>query len=114
MKTIEKIAALATVAVMVPTIALASVSVGDLLGTTEMDVRSNLETAGYVVDEIELEDGELEAYATLDGVLYEIAVAADTGAILEIELEDEDDYAEDEDDDMDEADDSEVAAKSTY
>lgn len=104
MKTLEKITALSTLAVLVPTMALASVSVGDMMGKTEMDVRSNLEAAGYVISEVELEDGELEVEATLDGVLYEIEIATDTGAITEIELEDADEDSDDEDEDGDDAD----------
>ena len=61
---------------------------GDVVGTTEAEVRTNLEQSGYSVLSIEVE-------ASLDGVATEIEVSSDTGAVTEIELEsddDEDDY----------------------
>jgi len=79
-------------------IALAAVSVGDTLGTTEDDIRAALTAAGYTVEEIETEDGELEAEVTLDGQQMEVVVDAKSGAILEMELEGPDgDDGEDDD-----------------
>lgn len=82
-------------ALIVPGFALASVDVGQPVGTTEADVRAALTGMGYEVLEIETEDGEIEAEVTLDGVAYEIEVALDTGLVVEIELEDEDDVEDD-------------------
>lgn len=78
-------------ALIVPGVALASADVGQTLGSTEADVRAALTDMGYVVQEIDIEDGEIEAEVTLDGVVYEIEVAMDTGMITEIELEDDED-----------------------
>lgn len=78
-------------ALMIPGAALAAVSEGDVLGTTEADVRAALEAQGYVVTGIELEDDEIEADVTLDGAAFEIEVAVATGMVLEIEADDGDD-----------------------
>ena len=43
-------------------VAAAAVSLGDKLGTTEEEVRSALTNQGYAVEEIETEDGKLEAF----------------------------------------------------
>lgn len=77
-------------ALIVPGFALAGADVGQTLGTTEADVHAALTGMGYNVKEIEVEDGEIEADVTLDGVAYEIEVAMDTGIVTEIELEDDD------------------------
>ena len=77
-------------ALLVPGVALAGLDIGQQVGTTEADVRAALTGFGYDVQEIEIEDGEIEAEVTLDGVAYEIEVAMDTGLILEIETEDDD------------------------
>jgi uncharacterized membrane protein YkoI len=68
-------------------IALAAVSVGDTLGTTEEDIRSALTAEGYTVEEIETEDGEIEAEVTLDGQEMDVVVDARSGQVLEMELE---------------------------
>lgn len=79
-------------------IALAAVSVGDTLGTTEDEIRAALTAEGYTVEEFETEDGELEAEVTLDGKQMEVVVDAKSGAILEIEMEDADGDDEKDDD----------------
>lgn len=84
-------------ALMIPGAAIAAVSEGDMLGTTEADVQAALEAQGYVVTEIELENDEIEAEVTLDGAAFEIEVAVATGMVLEIEADD--DIDEDGDDD---------------
>lgn len=78
-------------ALIVPGIAIAGVDIGQTLGTSEADVRLALTDMGYVVQEIEIEDGEIEADVMLDGVAYEVEVSMDTGLVIEIELEDDDD-----------------------
>jgi hypothetical protein len=68
--------------------ALAAVSVGDTLGKTEDDVRAALSSQGYMVEDIETEDGEIEAEVSLDGREMEVVVDARSGQVLEMELED--------------------------
>lgn len=78
-------------------VAAAAVSLGDKLGTTEEEVRSALTNQGYAVEEIETEDGKLEAEVTLDGQEMEVVVDANSGLVLELELEDEEDGDKDDD-----------------
>lgn len=91
--TFNKTALLA--ALLVPATAFAGVDVGQTLGTTESGVRAALTDLGYTVEEIEIEDGEIEAQVTLGGAEYEIEVAMDSGRIIEIELEDDEDGDDD-------------------
>lgn len=72
-----------------PAVAFAAVSVGDVIGTTEAEIRANLESEGYVITEIEFEDDEIEVEVIYEGKELEIELAVDTGAIVEIELEDD-------------------------
>ena len=81
--------------IMIPGAAFAQISVGDALGASETDMRAALEAKGYAITEVELEEGEIEFEATLDGVAYEIEVSAETGMVLEIELDDDGDDADD-------------------
>ena len=76
--------------IILPGMALAQISEGDMLGKTEADIRSALETQGYTVTEFEIEDGEIEVEAMADGQAYEFEVSPETGMVLEIELEDDD------------------------
>ncbi len=76
---------------LVPGVALAQINVGDTMGVTDAEILSTLEAEGYRVLEIEMEDGEIEVEAIRDGQMFEIEIAADTGLILEIKLDDEDD-----------------------
>ncbi|CTQ59258.1 hypothetical protein LA5095_03079 [Roseibium album] len=78
-------------------VAAAAVSLGDNLGTTEDDVRSALTSQGYTVEEVETEDGKLEAEVTLDGQEMEVVVDASSGLVLEVELEDDEDGDKDDD-----------------
>lgn len=82
-------------ALLAPAAAFAGLDVGQSLGTTEADVRTALTSMGYEVQEIEIEDGEIEAEVTLDGVAYEVEVAMDTGLVLEIEVDDDGDSDDD-------------------
>ena len=75
---------------LVPGVALAQINAGDTMGVTDAEILSTLEAEGYRVIEIEMEDGEIEVEAVRDGQMFEIEIAADTGLILEIELDDED------------------------
>lgn len=85
-----KALALTTAIVSLPALGYAAVSVGETLGTSEAEIRANLEAAGYTVTEFERENGEIEVEVMIDGVEQEIVVAANSGKILEIELEDDD------------------------
>jgi len=71
-----------------PIVAQAALTEGTLVGTSETEIRAALETEGFVVTEIESEDGEIEVEATLDGQEYEIGLSAETGEVLEIEQDD--------------------------
>jgi peptidase YpeB-like protein len=77
--------------------AVAAVSVGDKLGTTEDDIRAALTGQGYTVEEFESEDGKLEAEVTMDGQEMEVVVDAQSGLVLELELEDGDKDEKDDD-----------------
>ena len=82
-------------ALIIPGFAFAGVELGQTLGSTEADVRAALTGMGYDVQKIEVEDGEIEADVALDGIAFEIEVAMETGVVVEIELEDQDDAASD-------------------
>lgn len=77
--------AAAVAAVSIPSIA-AALSTGDAVGTSEADIRAALEGEGYNIDEI-----AIEVEATRDGKTYEIEISLETGEVVEIELEDDDD-----------------------
>lgn len=94
--------ALILAGLLIPGAAFAQFQTGDVIGTTEADIRAAVEAQGYTVSEIEFEDGEIEVQALLDGLMYEIEVAADTGLVVEIELDDDDCGDDDDEDDDDE------------
>ena len=78
-------------AALVATPAIAALSVGEQLGTTEEDIRAALEAKGYVVLEIEKEGNEIEVELKMNGEEFEIEVDPRSGAIVEIEGEEDDD-----------------------
>ncbi|WP_419909119.1 PepSY domain-containing protein [Hoeflea sp.] len=80
---------------VIPGLAFAQVAPGDKLGTAEADIRAKLEAHGYTITEFEVEDGEIEVEATLNGVAYEIEVSSQDGNVVEIALEDEDEDSND-------------------
>ncbi len=80
-----------TTLIAIPALAFAASAVGDVLGTSEAEIRANLESQGYIVQKIEFEDGEIEVEAIFEGQEIEIELASNTGAIIEIETEDDDD-----------------------
>ena len=88
---------LALAGMMAPTLAMAGFTLGDTLPTTEEALRAELGNQGYVVEEVEIEDGMLEVEALKDGVEYEILVDAQTGEIVEAEKELDDQDEEDDD-----------------
>ncbi len=69
--------------------AFAASSIGDYVGKTAAEITKNLEQQGYKVGEFEREDGNLEAKVVLDGKPYEIYTDPQTGKIVEIEEDDE-------------------------
>lgn len=81
-----------------PVVALAAPAVGDTVGTSLEEVMNNLTDAGYEVREIEAEDDELEAVVLANGQLLELEISPETGMILSVELEEDDDEDHDEHD----------------
>jgi uncharacterized membrane protein YkoI len=76
---------------LIPVAAFANFAVGDTVGTDIDEIRAKFEAQGYTVTEIEVEDGEIEVEYVLDGQEFEVTLAADTGEVLEVELEEDDD-----------------------
>lgn len=72
-------------------VSLEGAAVGTYLGKTEAEGRTALEAKGFVVTEVETEDGELEFEVKKDGQAYEIEVDPATGKISETEKEDDND-----------------------
>ena len=70
--------------------ALANVTTGTILGTTEDAIRAALEQNGYTVEKIEIEGSNIEIDALLNGAEIEFEVLAATGEVLRIETEDDD------------------------
>ncbi len=77
-------------ALMIPGVAFAQLDTGAAIGTSDDDIRAVLEDKGFEITEIEREDDEIEVEAMLDGKAYEIELSAETGMVLEIELDDDD------------------------
>ncbi len=86
-----KILTLAGLIAAAPALALANVGLGEKLGTDEADIRAALEAQGYVVEEIEFEDGEIEVELSKDGVETELVLNKVDGTVTAIELEEDDD-----------------------
>lgn len=72
-------------------IASAQLEKGAVIGKSEAEIRLALEQQNYVIDEIEMEDGTYEVEVTLNDREMELEIDANTGEILEIETEDEND-----------------------
>ena len=70
---------LAALIIGTPALAMASISVGDSVGTDEAEIRAMVEAQGYTVQEIEIEDGEIEVEVLLNGVETELVVDMTTG-----------------------------------
>lgn len=86
-----KMLTLAGLITAAPALALANIGVGDTLGTDEAAIRSALEAQGYVVEEIEFEDGEIEVELSKDGVETELVLTGVDGTVTAIEAEEDDD-----------------------
>ncbi len=87
-------AALAAAVALPAGSAFAAASIGDYVGKTAAEMTANLERQGYTVQEIEREDGNIEAKVVLDGKPFEIYTDPRTGQIVEIEEGGEDDEKE--------------------
>ena len=72
-------------------VSLEGAELGSYLGKTEAEVRTALEGKGFVITEVELEDGELEFGVKKGAKAYEIEVDPKTGTISEVELETDND-----------------------
>lgn len=88
----------AALLIAIPVGAWAQLSVGDSVGTTEAEIRAKFEAAGYTIEEIETEDGEIEVEFMSEGQEFEAEIDTTTGKIVEIDAEDEDDDDDDDDD----------------
>ena len=95
----------AAFAVVVPTMALAAIKVGDTLGTDEAAIINALKVAGYERIEVEFEDGILEAegWDPVNAMEMEFEVDPETGLVSAISVEDEDEADEADDDEADDA-----------
>ena len=98
---------LLTSALALSTASAYAVETGDVIGTSEADIRANLESQGYDAQSISVDGDEIEIDALLEGKEIEIELSSDAGAVLEIEPEGEDDDEDDETEDDDDDDDDE-------
>ena len=73
----------------VPAMALAGVNIGDRIGTSDAEIRAQVEALGYQVQEIEFEDGEIEVEVLKDGVETELVLNQADGTVREIEQDDD-------------------------
>lgn len=65
----------------------AEVTTGAMVGHDEAEIRATLTAEGYEVRKVEVEDGEIEAYAVKDGKMLEIYTDAASGLVTEIKGE---------------------------
>lgn len=70
---------------LLPAVASAAVTKGDVLGTSGMEVMTALEQRGYTVTEIEIEDDVIEAEYIAQGTEMEIEVDRTTGQVLDVD-----------------------------
>lgn len=82
----------------------AAVETGDVIGTSETEIRAVLEGDGYDVQSIKFDEEEIEIDALFDGKEVEIELSSDEGAILEIEFDDDDGHETDDDDEIEDGD----------
>ena len=80
---------------LVPGAALAQINVGDALGTSEDAIRAALQSQGYTASEFEIEDDEIEVEAIHAGQSFEIEISPETGLVLAVEIEGDDDSDDD-------------------
>ena len=96
----------AAFAVIVPTMALAAIKAGDMLGTDEAAIINALEIACYEQIEVEFEDGifEAEGWDPVTSMEMEFEIDPETGLVSAVSVDDEDEADEDDEDDDDDAD----------
>lgn len=87
----------AAIAFQAPATAATGIAVGDMVGTTETAIRDKLEALGGTVDDIETEDGVIEAEVVMNGTSAEIGIDPETGKVLKIDNDDEGDEETDDD-----------------
>ena len=92
---------------LIPGAAFSDISKGDVLGVSADAITAAVEAQGYSGAKVEVEDGEIEVEAFLNGQEYEIEVSSETGEVLAVYRDDDDhdDNDDDDDDDDDGADD---------
>ncbi|MCI5098457.1 MAG: PepSY domain-containing protein [Rhodobacteraceae bacterium] len=73
----------------IPAMAFAGITVGDRIGTSETEIRTQIEALGYDVQEIEFEGGEIEVEVLKDGVETELVLNPANGTVREIEQDDD-------------------------
>lgn len=86
---------------MIPGVAFAEINVGEELGVSHSSIIATLETRGYTLLETEVEGDEIEIEAMLGDEVFEVEVSADTGTVLAVYLEDEDENDDDKEDEND-------------
>jgi hypothetical protein len=80
--------ALAAALALSAAVAIAAASKGSYAGKSKDEITNSLEQQGYKVRKVESEEGNLEAYAILEGKRYEIYVDPQTGNIVKIKEND--------------------------
>lgn len=91
-----KIFLLSSAIALIGASAQAAVVTGDIVGISEVEIRTNLEREGYTVQQIAIEGDEIEVDALYEGAATEIEISSVSGAVLEVEIDLE---ADDQDDD---------------
>lgn len=85
---IAKLAAAVAALMIVPAVAMADLSTGDIVGKTEAEVRTLLKEQGYEVKDVEMDGAEFEAEVVLNGEEFEFHIDPQTGKITKIERDD--------------------------
>ena len=73
----------------IPAMAFAGITVGDRIGTSETEIRTQIEALGYEVQEIEFEGGEIEVEVLKDVIETELVLNPANGTVREIEQDDD-------------------------
>jgi hypothetical protein len=89
------LAVIASAVVLLPLSAFADLAKGDLVGKTEVEVRTSLAGQGYKVGDVEKEDGQIQAEVVQKGEELEIHVDPATGRIVAIRSDDHRDRNDD-------------------
>lgn len=78
---------LVALALLIPSAALAQVTLGQNLGTTEAAIRASMTEAGYTVTDIDFDSDEIEIEAVRNGQKYDIELTLQ-GVVKEMQLDD--------------------------